>query len=217
MAAALTITRTGHTAAELRAVAGKSCDAAQARRLLGPASILDGRPRTEAAKQNGMDRQTLRDRVHRCNASGINGSTSRASPGRTPALSEVQRAELKARVVAGPDPVRNKAVRWRCADLREAVAHPHAALVCDGAGWHQTGGRLCVPDNVTLIPLPPYSPELNSMENVWQYLRADKLCALVWDSYEAILDACETAWSFLINDPERIRTSRIPSSPTTVG
>ena len=44
------------------------------------------------------------------------------------------------------------------------------------------------------------------MENVWQYLRANKLCALVWDSYEAILDACETAWNVLINDPERIRS-----------
>jgi transposase len=89
---------------------------------------------------------------------------------------------------------------------RHVARGAHAALVCDGAGWHQTGGRLCVPDNITLIPLPPYSPELNPMENVWQYLRGNKLCALVWDTYEAILDACETAWNFLINDPERIRS-----------
>src|SRR6187399_1746756 len=45
----------------------------------------------------------------------------------------------------------------------------HAVLICDGAGWHQTGGRLRVPDNITLLPLPPYSPELNPMENVWHY------------------------------------------------
>jgi hypothetical protein len=82
----------------------------------------------------------------------------------------------------------------------------HAALICDGAGWHQTGGRLRVPDNITLLPLPPYTPELNPMENVWQYLRANSLCALVWDSYEAIVDACQSAWHFLINDPERIRS-----------
>ena len=80
----------------------------------------------------------------------------------------------------------------------------HAILVCDGARWHQQGKKLVVPDNVTL--LPPYSPELNPMENVWDYLRQNKLCALVWDSYEQILDACQSAWRFLINDPDRIRS-----------
>lgn len=44
------------------------------------------------------------------------------------------------------------------------------------------------------------------MENVWEYLRGNKLCALVWDSYEAIVEACKNAWAFLINDPERIRS-----------
>jgi transposase len=82
----------------------------------------------------------------------------------------------------------------------------HAVLVCDGAGWHQNGGRLHLPDNITLLPLPPYAPELNPMENVWEYLRANKLCALVWDSYDAIVDACKSAWHFLINDPKRIQS-----------
>lgn len=80
----------------------------------------------------------------------------------------------------------------------------HAVLICDGAGWHQRGERLCVPENITLLHLPPYAPELNPMENVWAYLRANKLCNLVWDSYDAILDACRKAWQFLIDDPERI-------------
>ncbi len=85
-----------------------------------------------------------------------------------------------------------------------------AVLICDGAGWHQTGGRLRVPDNITLLPLPPYSPELNPMENVWHDLRENTLCALVWDSYDAIVEACTTAWHFLINDPERIRSIGTP-------
>ena len=82
----------------------------------------------------------------------------------------------------------------------------HAVLVCDGAGWHQKGRRLRVPDNITLLALPPYAPELNPMENVWEYLRANKLCALVWDSYDAIVNACKSAWHFLVNDPKRIQS-----------
>lgn len=79
-------------------------------------------------------------------------------------------------------------------------------MLCDGAGWHQTGGELVVPDNIVLVHLPPYSPELNPMENVWEYLRANKLTARVWDDYDAIVTACERAWNFLIADPDRIRS-----------
>ena len=82
----------------------------------------------------------------------------------------------------------------------------HCVLICDGAGWHQTAKKLRVPDNVTLLPLPSYAPELNPMENVWEYLHANKLCALVWNSYEAIVEGCRKAWEFLINDPDRIRS-----------
>jgi hypothetical protein len=82
----------------------------------------------------------------------------------------------------------------------------HAILVCDGAGWHQQGKKLQVPDNITLLSLPPYSPELNPMENVWDYLRQNKLCAQVWDTYDDIVEACQTAWNFLANDPQRIRS-----------
>ncbi len=82
----------------------------------------------------------------------------------------------------------------------------HGVLVCDGAGWHQTGGELQVPGNITLLPLPPYAPELNPMENVWHYLRENRLCTLVWDSTEQIIDACAKAWNFLTDDPQRIRS-----------
>ena len=88
----------------------------------------------------------------------------------------------------------------------EVAPGAHAVLVCDGAGWHQRGEKLTVPGNITLLPLPPYSPELNPMENVWDYLRQNKLCALVWNTYEEILDACQSAWRFLIDDPDRIRS-----------
>ena len=80
----------------------------------------------------------------------------------------------------------------------------HAVLVCDGAGWHQPGGRLLVPANITLLNLPPDAPELNPMENVWAYLRINKLCNLVSDSYDAILNACKEAWCFLTDEPDRI-------------
>ncbi|SFG48018.1 DDE superfamily endonuclease [Novosphingobium sp. CF614] len=81
----------------------------------------------------------------------------------------------------------------------------HAVLVIDGAGWHQTGDKLCVPDNITLLHLPPYSPELNPVENVWAYLRGNKLSNRVFDTYDAILDACCDAWNwFIANDPQQI-------------
>ena len=81
-----------------------------------------------------------------------------------------------------------------------------AVLLLDRAGWHRRGKRLRVPENITLLDLPPYSPELNPMENVWAFLRANKLSALIWGTYDAIVDACVRAWHFLIGDPERIRS-----------
>lgn len=80
----------------------------------------------------------------------------------------------------------------------------HAVLVLDGAGWHQQGGRLKIPDNLSLLLLPPYAPELNPVENIWQYLRANRLAITVWDTAEQILDTCCQAWNALINEPGRI-------------
>jgi len=70
----------------------------------------------------------------------------------------------------------------------------HAVLVLDGAGWHR-GGELVVPENISLLKLPPYSPELNPVENVWQFLRANWLAISVFDDYPAIVDACCAAWN----------------------
>lgn len=80
----------------------------------------------------------------------------------------------------------------------------HAVLVCDGAGWHQPGARLTVPSSITLMPLPPYAPELNPVENVWEYLRGNQLSMTVWNSYDAIVDACCDAWNKLVAEPGRI-------------
>jgi transposase len=265
-----------------------------------------------------MERQTLRDWVHRYNNKGVDGLKSEINPGRTPYLNVEQKAELKELVVKGPDPNLHQVVRWRCLDLREEVArrfsvnvhestigkwlrqleltrlqprpfHPkkneeaqeefkkdfvnrarnallgttagtpievwfqdearvgqqgthtyvwapvgsrppmvrdnrresvylfgaicperavgaaiimpavnteamnehlkeistqvtpgaHALLLCDGAGWHEKSKELQLPSNITMLPFPAYAPELNSMENVWEYLRGNKLCALV--------------------------------------
>ena len=82
MSAALNILRDDYMAAELRAVAAKPCDGAQVRRLLAIALVLKGGPRSEAARQNGMDRQTLRDWVHRYNDEGVYILRSRCAPGR---------------------------------------------------------------------------------------------------------------------------------------
>ena len=81
----------------------------------------------------------------------------------------------------------------------------HAVLVCDGTGWHQTGGQLVVPDNVTLLPLPSYSPQLNPIENVWAYLR-DFLNRRVWDSCDEIVEICCTAWNAVIVDIARVKS-----------
>lgn len=101
MGAALDITRRDHTSEALRSIGGHCRDGAQVRRLLALALVLEGRPRAEAAALNGMDRQTLRDWVHRYNTDGVEGLKSRHSPGRTPALTEQQKAELRDLVVIG--------------------------------------------------------------------------------------------------------------------
>jgi hypothetical protein len=87
---------------------------------------------------------------------------------------------------------------------RQVASDAHAVLVCDGAGWHQAGQRLTVPSNITLLRLPPYAPELNPMENVWEYLRANKLSMVVWHGYEAVVAACCSAWNWLMDDITRI-------------
>jgi transposase len=131
MAAAVKLTRTDQTAAELREQAAKSRDAVQSRRLLALAMILDGLSREDAACQAGMDRQTLRDWVLRYNDLGVEGLISRTAPGRASKLTDAQMQELRALVVAGPDPAIHRVVRWRCVDLRDEVMRRFGIIVLE--------------------------------------------------------------------------------------
>ena len=78
-----------------------------------------------------------------------------------------------------------------------------AVLVLDGASWH-TSPRLRVPDNIVLLSLPPYAPELNPVENVWAFIRANFLSHRVWQTYDDIVEACRNAWNKLMQMPDRI-------------
>lgn len=86
---------------------------------------------------------------------------------------------------------------------RHVATGAHAVLLLDRAGWHTTD-KLRVPKNMTLILLPSRSPELNPVENVWQYLRANWLSNRVFDSYDTIIDAACEAWQKLIAQPKTI-------------
>src|SRR3954463_14709492 len=318
------ITRRELGAGELRREAARCRDARAARRMLALALVLEGGSREEAARAAGMDRQPLRDWVHRYNEEGLAGLRDRRRPGRRPRLTPGQEAELAAAVEQGPDPDRDGVVRWRRGDLQALIEarfavrlhertvgkvlrrlglarlsvrprHPkadeaaqealkkaspswwrgrcpgppaasraragsrirpasaprdrrhawaclsgavcperavgaalvlpyadteatglhlaeigrhvapgaHAVVVLDGAGWHG-GGDLAVPENLSLLPLPRYSPELNPVENVWEYLRQNKLGLRVWPDYEAIVATCCEAWNWLAAAPDRL-------------
>ena len=104
------------------------------------------------------------------------------------------------------------------AELSRAVpAATHAALVLDRAGWH-VSEDLTVPANLTLIPLPPYSPELNPVERVWEYLRDRWLSHRVLaGGYEAVVDAACAAWNALLAEPGRLRSlTNFPWLPASV-
>ena len=334
--------REDYSAAELRALARRSKNVNQSRRLLSLAAVRDGMDRGAAAKIGGMDRQTLRDWVHRFNGSGPEGLIDNWTDGPKPRLSADQLAQFAQLVEAGPDREKDGVVRWRRLDLKRVIAerfgidfhpryvgkllkklgfshisarprHPaqdertveafknfrararrlistacprrrrsksgfedearigqkngqvrqwarrgtrprqpadqrydnaylfgaicpargvgaalvlpyadadmmqlhldeisrsvaegaHAVLILDRAGWHTTG-KLDVPDNITPIFLPSRAPELNPVENVWQYLRQNWLSNTVFENYDAIVDAACAAWRKLIAQPETI-------------
>ncbi len=341
---AVAVTRTDWSVADLRSAAKRATSTKQGLRLLAIAMVLDGYSREAAAEACGMDRQTLRDWVHRYNEAGIDGLTDRTRSGRPTCLNKIEQAEVAGWVEQGADLAKDGVVRFRRVDLRDRVAgrfgvylhegsigkllrglgyrrlsvrplHPKADLaaqesfkenfaslarealgdratgkpvevwfqdearvgqqgtltriwakrgtrpralrdrrfnwaylfgaicpargvgsavvlptvnidamnqhlaaispcvsegaialmIIDGAGWHRSP-KLIIPDNIVLLKLPPYAPELNSAENIWAYLRGNAFGHQVWENYNAILDACCTAWTALMSKPDVVRS-----------
>ncbi len=81
----------------------------------------------------------------------------------------------------------------------------HALIVLDGASWHTTPKLEC-PENISLLPLPPYSPELNPTEYVWEQLRQNSLSNRCFETYEAVVDACCEAWNSFTGIPGSIKS-----------
>jgi transposase len=95
-----------------------------------------------------------------------------------------------------------EAMNAHLVEISRAVAKgAHVTIVLDGAGWH-IAKALEVPVNITLVLLPPYAPELNPIENVWAYLRANRLTISVFETYQKIVTQCCDAWNFFANDIE---------------
>ena len=83
-----------------------------------------------------------------------------------------------------------EAMNAQLSEISKTVASgAHAILVMDGAGWHGANA-LCIPENISTVMLPPYAPELNPVENIWAYLRANCLAISVFDIYDAIVTRC---------------------------
>ena len=113
--------RTDYSAPQLRVLAKSAKTNSQSRRMLSLAAVLDGMNRTDAARIGGMDRQTLRDWVHRFNQLGPDGLCDLHAGGVEPRLSADQKAELSAIVDAGPDLSADGVVRWRRIDLQRVI------------------------------------------------------------------------------------------------
>ena len=145
--------RTDYSAIDLRRLAAASKKANQSRRLLSLAAVLDGMNRTEAARIGGMDRQTLRDWVHRFNARGPDGLLDGWSKGPEPRLSAAQRAEIAELVDTGPDRAVHGVVRWRRIDLQRVI------LERFGVAYHErTVGKLLMRLGFSHFSARPHHP-----------------------------------------------------------
>jgi len=135
---AVRITRDDKTVGDLRRLAAASQDAKAARRMLAIALVLDGKDRKTAAESCGMDRQTLRDWVHRYNATGIDGLLNCRPPGRRRLLSSDQKKLLAEMVNTGPNLETDGVVRWRLVDLKRKIKERFNIVMHERTAWIQT-------------------------------------------------------------------------------
>src|SRR5258707_745092 len=159
MGGAVRIIRPDLTAKDLRAAAGREKDGSAARRMLALAMVLDGAGRRTAAETCGMDRQTLRDWVHRYNAEGLRGLHDLKTPGPKPKLTAEQQAELARLVEAGPDPARHgwcAGGAWICATNWNDASASRCTNARSASCWQSlaTAGSPCV----RVIPRPTKKP-----------------------------------------------------------
>jgi transposase len=155
MPAAVAITRTEHSAADLRRAAARMREAPAARRLLAIALVLEGRSRGEAALACGMERQTLRDWIHRYNTEGLAGLSNRSPPGPAPRLTPAQKARVAEWVRRGPDPTRHGGlVRWRRRNLRDETATTFGVTLAE-----RTVGDLLRELKFSRVSVRPHHPQ----------------------------------------------------------
>lgn len=149
--------RDDYSAGELRQLAKSHADPRQVRRLLALAGVYDGMRRAAAAKIGGMDRQTLRDWVHRFNKDGPEGLINRKGPERERRLSEAQLRELAELVEIGPDPAVDGVVRWRRIDLQRVIEERY------GVAYNErTVSKLLVALGFSHISARPHHPAQNA-------------------------------------------------------
>ena len=151
------ITRTEFSAEELRCKAGRVHNVGQSRRLLALASVMEGASRSEAARTAGMDRQTLRDWVHRYNAEGVDGLIASPRSGRKPRLNKDQLAEFDGIVETQPEPVTDGVVRWRCVDLKEKIAKRFGVALSE-----RSVGRILNERGFRKLSARPKHPEVDT-------------------------------------------------------
>jgi transposase len=146
--------RLDRSAEDLRREACRVSDCAQSRRLLALASILDGASRAQAAKNAGMERQSLRDWVHRYNAEGVEGLRDRPRTGRKPHLGNAALTEFDEIAATQPDPVRDGVVRWRRRDLKEVIAKRFGIAISE-----RSVGRILRERGFRKLSVRPQHPE----------------------------------------------------------
>jgi transposase len=148
------ITRQELDADGLRQEAVRCDNGPAARRMLALALVLEGASRSEAARVAGMDRQTLRDWVHRYNAEGLAGLRDRSHPGPSCRLNSEQLSELAAIVEAGPTPGEDKVIRWRRVDLQEVIAQRFKVKLHE-----RSVGKILVKLNFRKMTVRPQHPK----------------------------------------------------------